>query len=105
MDRHAQLEIREYATVIGEQIAARWVPLTWEAFQDYRAGALALSRLDRRILAAMGQGDEAAALAVAEQAGWLKRSAKTGQLVRNRERAELEAKAAELGLTLPWDAD
>jgi len=102
MDSHAQLEIRNYATVIGEEIAARWVPLTWEAFQDYRFGALSLSRLERTVIAAMGHGDHQAALAVAREAGWLKKSTKTDGLAGNRERAELEAKAAELGLEMPW---
>ena len=102
MDHHAQLEIRNYATVIGEEIAARWVPLTWEAFQDYRFGALSLTRLERMVIAAVGRGDRQAALAVAEKAGWLKKSARTDGLARNRERAELEAKALELGLVLPW---
>ena len=102
MDSHAQLEIREYATVIGDEIAARWVPITWEAFQDFRFGSLSLSRLERRILADLGQGRRDAALAVAQEAGWLKVSAKTGALLRNRERAELEHKAAELGIPLPW---
>lgn len=32
MDSHAQLEIRQYATVIGSEIVACWVPVTWEAF-------------------------------------------------------------------------
>ena len=43
MDHHAQEEIRRYATVIGEEIVARWCPLTWEAFRDYRLDAMALS--------------------------------------------------------------
>jgi thymidylate synthase (FAD) len=103
MDSHAQQEIRDYATVIGDEIAARWVPITWEAFQDYRFGALQLSRLEREILAALGRGQRQIAVDVAEQAGWLKLSSKTGKLLRNRERAELEAKAAELGVTLPWN--
>jgi thymidylate synthase (FAD) len=102
MDSHAQQEIRDYATVIGERIVSRWVPLTWEAFGDYRFGSLSLSRLEREVMAAVGRGDRDAALAVAEQAGWLTTSARTGGLVRNRERAELEDKAAELGVTLPW---
>ena len=102
MDSHAQQEIRDYATVIGDEIAARWVPITWEAFQDYRSGSLSLSRIERGILAAVGQGRGEEAGALAEEAGWLHRSAKTGKLLRNRERAELEAKARELGLTLPW---
>ena len=31
-DSHAQEEIRAYATLIGEQVVRRWVPLTWEAY-------------------------------------------------------------------------
>ncbi len=102
MDAHAQQEIRDYATVIGEQIVARWVPLVWEAFQDYRFGAHALSRLEWEILAALGRGTRDDALALAAAAGWLARSEKTGGLARHRERAEFEAKAAELGIDLPW---
>jgi len=34
MDSHAQWEIRQYANAIGE-IVAEWVPLVWEAFNDY----------------------------------------------------------------------
>ena len=105
MDSHAQLEIRDYATVIGDEIASRWVPITWEAFQDYRFEALHLSRLDREILGALGRGQRQIAVDMAERAGWLKLSSKTGKLLRNRERAELEAKAAELGFDLPWSAD
>jgi thymidylate synthase (FAD) len=102
MDAHAQLEIRDYATVIGEQIVARWVPVVWEAFQDYRLGATSFSRLEREILAALGRQDREAAVAIADGAGWLRRSAQTGSLLRNRERQELEIKAAELGMVLPW---
>lgn len=40
---HAQFEIRVYAETIAE-IVQRWVPLTWEAFEDYRLGAVTLSR-------------------------------------------------------------
>ncbi len=105
MDPHAQLEIRDYARTIGEEIVARWVPVVWEAFSDFRLGALSLSRLDREILGAVGRGDRSAALAAAEEAGWLRRSDRTGKLLRHRERAELEAKAAELGLAPPWLAD
>jgi thymidylate synthase (FAD) len=105
MDSHAQKEIRDYATVIGEEIAARWVPITWEAFQDYRFGSLSLSAIERRVLAAVGRGRPDAALEAASEAGWLKLSEKTGRLLRNRERAECEEKARELGLALPWLED
>ncbi len=102
MDEHAQAEIRAYATVIGERVVARWVPLVWEAFGDYRSGALTLSRLEREILGALGRGDDEAARTLAHDAGWLAVLPKTGRLARHRERAECEAKAAELGLALPW---
>jgi thymidylate synthase (FAD) len=36
-DPHAQYEIRAYADVIGDLVAA-WVPHAWEAFTDYRLG-------------------------------------------------------------------
>ncbi len=101
MDRHAQQEIRAYATVIGREIVARWVPLTWEAFADYRQEAVNLSRLEADILAALGAGDHQGALAIARQAGWLKPAPKGG-LLPNRERGECEAKLTAFHLTPPW---
>ncbi len=101
MDAHAQQEIRAYATVIGQEIVARWVPLTWEAFTDYRLGATSFSRLETAILSAMGRGDIEQAQAVAQQAGWLKPT-KNGGLIRNRERLECEAKLAAMNMTPPW---
>lgn len=41
-DPHAQYEIRAYAEAIGG-IVARWVPMTWRAFVDYRLEAVSLS--------------------------------------------------------------
>ena len=35
-DKHAQYEIRVYAELILEQIVKPWVPLTYQAFCDYR---------------------------------------------------------------------
>jgi thymidylate synthase (FAD) len=46
MDSHAQLEIRSYATIIGEQIVAKLFPITWQAFLDYRVNALSLTALE-----------------------------------------------------------
>ena len=50
MEAHAQLEIREYATTIGEEIVAKLFPLTWEAFHDYVFDAQTLSRLDQGVI-------------------------------------------------------
>jgi thymidylate synthase (FAD) len=53
-DAHAQYEIRTYAQEILK-IIERWVPLTYEAFIEYRLGAAKLSRsavgVVRRMLA------------------------------------------------------
>lgn len=50
MDEHAQLEIREFATIAGDQIIAKMFPLAWEAFVDYRLEAIQLSRLDIQVI-------------------------------------------------------
>src|SRR5437762_9935991 len=46
MEEHAQKEICQYATVIGTEIVARWVPLAWQAFLDYMLNKIALSAPD-----------------------------------------------------------
>lgn len=101
MDPHAQKEIRDFATTIGERIVSRWVPLTWEAFLDYRMGATSLTRIEGEILAALGAGSTADAVAVAEQAGWLVADGQGGWK-RNREREECEGKLAGFHITAPW---
>lgn len=58
MDAHAQWEIRAYADQIGAMVAD-WVPLCWEAFCDYRLGALTLSRGEVDVLRAMLRGERA----------------------------------------------
>jgi thymidylate synthase (FAD) len=101
MEAHAQLEIREYATAIGEQIVARWVPLAWEAFSDYRRGGTRFSRAESAVVAAIAGGEAPEALRVAEAEGWLPRAA-DGALKGNLERAEFEEKLTALGLAAPW---
>ncbi|MEO1250500.1 MAG: thymidylate synthase (FAD), partial [Pseudomonadota bacterium] len=61
-DAHAQYEIRVYADAMLDTVK-RWVPATFEAYEDYRSGGATLSRgaLDvvRRLLAgeAVAQAD------------------------------------------------
>lgn len=50
MEDHAQLEIRQYANIIGEQIVKPLFPLVWEAFVDYRLKGMFLSRIDLQAL-------------------------------------------------------
>lgn len=101
MDEHAQLEIRAYANVIGEQIVAKWVPMTWEAFLDYRRGAIRLSRVESTILEALAAGDRERALALADEGGFLIRG-EDGRLKPNLEGRELEETLGRLGLRAPW---
>ena len=100
MDSHAQQEIRDYATTIGEQIIKPLFPIVWEAFEDYRMEGLFLTRLDQGVIqrltvAAQQQGnvppfDEAAFLA-AQDESWK-------ELKRCRERDECRQKLEHLGL-------
>lgn len=50
MDSHAQYEIRQYATVIGEQIVKPLFPITWKAFEDYRLNATYLTALESEVI-------------------------------------------------------
>ena len=100
MDEHAQYEIRSYAKIIGEEIVSRWVPLTWEAFTDYRLKGQYLTFHDKEIIKALIAGDKEKAIQLAEQFGFIKY--KEGKLTMNIERLELEDKLKELGLSAPW---
>ncbi len=56
LDSHAQAEIRAYAQVIAD-IVSKWVPLTWEAFVDYRLHGASLSRMEVEALRAYLHGE------------------------------------------------
>jgi thymidylate synthase (FAD) len=104
MDPHAQAEIRVYAQIIGEQIVAKWVPITWEAFQDYRRGALILSRKEKDIVQALCAGDREKALQMTIEAGWLING--ENGFKPNREGKEFANKLRELKIGIPWlDSD
>ncbi len=55
-DPHAQYEIRVYADVILD-IMREWVPLTFEAFSEYRLGAVTLSAGARAAVKRMINGE------------------------------------------------
>lgn len=48
-DAHAQYEIRVFADAIGT-LVQEWVPLVWEAYQDFRVGGTFLSRQEVALL-------------------------------------------------------
>ena len=100
MDAHAQHEIRSYANVIGNEIVAKWVPIAWEAFVDYRLEAIQLSRLDQMVINLLLAGKATEATEAAKSFGWITEG--SDGLKANRERTEFEIKAAALGLTPSW---
>jgi len=101
MDEHAQQEMQAYARVIGQEIVAKWVPLAWEAFLDYRRNAVHLSRIEAEVLGALIAKSPERAQAIVESAGLLTFD-ESGKPHVNRERSELESKLAGLGVTVPW---
>lgn len=100
MDSHAQLEIRNYATAIGEKIVAPLFPVVWEAFQDYRMQSMFLTRLDVGVIQRLNENAASAGTAppfsedaflAAQDAGW-------ASLKRSRERDECRSKLQRMGL-------
>jgi len=102
MELHAQEEIRAYATLIGQQIVSRWVPFTWESFQDYVMEGLSISIQEQKILSLLcaGRGDEA--VAAARELGWLPAS---GDIPFHLERYEFELKCESMKIELPWASE
>ena len=56
-DDHAQYEIRVYADAMLD-IVKKWVPLTYEAFEDYRIGGTALSAKEVNLMRKLLKGEK-----------------------------------------------
>ena len=96
MDAHAQQEIRSYATAIADGIVAKWVPIAWKAFIDYRMHALSFT-VDELNLLRIILGGESSGLRIALSAlGWLNWDAKKQAWRPNREREEFLGKVASI---------
>ncbi len=102
MDSHAQLEIRQYATTLGEKIVAPLFPIVWEAFLDYRMQSTFLTRLDSSVIQRLTANAAAtgtappfsdAAFMAAQDSTWV-------GLNRSRERDECRSKLQRLGLVV-----
>jgi thymidylate synthase (FAD) len=100
MDSHAQLEIREYATTLGEQIVAKLFPTVWDAFIDYRRDAMALSRLDVGVMQRLTKlaASQGAAFPVSDELFMQAQDEQWRVLARSRERDECREKLVKLGL-------
>ncbi len=100
MDAHAQQEIRDYATAIGENIVKPLFPIVWEAFQDYRMQAMFLTRLDLGVIARLtARGAELSKAPPFSDEDFLAVQDETWvDLKRSRERDECRSKLERLGL-------
>ncbi len=56
-DHHAQYEIRAYADVILDTVK-KWVPITYEAFMDYRVGGTEVSSKGKTVIKKMIKGEK-----------------------------------------------
>lgn len=99
MELNAQLEIRQYAEVICNEIVKRWCPITWQAFWDYQMNAMTFSGLEIKIITAMLRGEHQKINQLGKEFGWLKEdNSKTS----SRELFEFEEKLAKLNVRSPW---
>ncbi|MEZ6068169.1 MAG: FAD-dependent thymidylate synthase [Planctomycetaceae bacterium] len=100
MDSHAQWEIRQFATTIGEQIVSQLFPIAWEAFCDYRMESTFLTRLDCGVVQRMlGQaGEQSLSPPFSEELFLAAQDPSWSDLKRSRERDECRAKLVRLGL-------
>jgi len=99
MDTHAQQEIRDYATAIGEQIVRPLFPLVWEAFADYRLGGLSLSRIEVAVLQRLATRPRPEGLTAWREEDFIAVQDESWRgLHRSRERDECRAKLQALGL-------
>ena len=56
-DHHAQYEIRAYADAMLETVK-KWVPITYEAFMDYRVGGTEVSSKGKKIIQKLIKGEK-----------------------------------------------
>lgn len=86
MEQHAQLEIRTYANAIA-QLIKPIIPMTWEAFKDYRLYGMTLSAPEIEEIKRLLHPDWTTNL----------------KALSGREREELQDKLEQLGLTTPFN--
>lgn len=99
MELNAQLEIRQYAEVICNEIVKRWCPVTWQAFWDYRMNSMAFSGLEIKIITAMLKGDDKIINELAKEFKWLKED---NSKTTSRELFEFEEKLEKLKIGSPF---
>ena len=56
-DSHAQYEIRAYADAMLDTVK-KWVPITYEAFMDYRVGGTEVSSKGKKVIQKLINGEK-----------------------------------------------
>ena len=97
----AQFEIREYANVIGNEIVANWVPVTWDAFSNYRLDATTFSRTEAKLISKIYSKDSVGLQEQLQDLGWLQGSRERP----SREALEFAEKLSRLGIETPWRSE
>ena len=68
-DSHAQYEIRVYADIMLDSLK-KWVPITYEAFMDYRIGGTEVSAKGKNIIKKLIKGEN---ISIVDNSGLSKR--------------------------------
>lgn len=100
LEKNAQYEIRKYAEVIGNEIVARWCPITWQAFCEYQLGSVTFSKTEMKILKEIYLDNKKKIIQIAGEVGWI--NPEDAKVSRNIERLEFEEKLKMLGIELEW---
>ena len=100
MDAHAQLEIRSYATVIGEEVVRKWCPIAWDAFVDYQLNSARFSDKELKMLVYIQSGQDVERIRekLLNEGFFLNRDVRKP----SRELKELEEKMAKYKFVIPW---
>ncbi|MBN2571502.1 MAG: FAD-dependent thymidylate synthase [Ignavibacteriales bacterium] len=100
LEKNAQYEIRKYAEIIGNEIVARWCPITWEAFCEYQLGGVTFSITEMKILKEIYLNNKKKVIQIAKEIGWI--NPEDAKVSRNIERLEFEEKLKMLGVEIKW---
>jgi thymidylate synthase (FAD) len=100
MNPHAQYEIRQYANIIGYEIVAKWVPITWKAFIDYRLNSVSFSETEIELLGLIYAQKHHEAVEAFREIGWLKKQDAGWKTTR--EADEFFAKLEKMAITYSW---
>jgi thymidylate synthase (FAD) len=57
-DPHAQYEIKAYADILLEEVLKRWMPITYEAFKNYKVDGVHLSSKAMEVIKKMTKGEK-----------------------------------------------